>query len=516
MMEATRKPTAGIAAAVVLSLMAVPALRAQSAELDSNKALFAVLAAINMAGHDAGLDSPSANPLRKEIRDEIARRKPGVLKDLREFFVEHRQEDSQWELRLYTSFALLTDGPPKFQWRLPQHQIPPDVFAIEKFSGLMRKFYEQAGIEDLWNRSQPALEAEVERSSDPARKAITEASAYLRAPLGGTFMGRRFHAIVDVLGAPNQILALAFLDDYYLVSTSSPNIHAGDIRRQYMRYLLDPLFTKWGEKVDEKKALGDYALGAPHLPDHYKQDFLLLTTTCLIRAIESRLAAPAKRDAMVDQAMKEGYILTAHFAEQLPAYEKQEQAMSEYFPELIKSIDMAKEEKRFESFEFSEKRTQRRVVNPSRTIEPKRSEEEKRLELAEDLYRNREFDGAAAAFTGLTGPSYPNAVRAKAYYGLARVATLRNDPETAQKAFLRVLELEPPPVEKAWSLVYLGKLSMAAARARAEQGQEAEATSELAVARQSLEAALAVEGASARAREEAEKSLQVLRNAPPQ
>ncbi|MEZ5356299.1 MAG: tetratricopeptide repeat protein [Bryobacteraceae bacterium] len=501
---------------IIFGLLCAGSAAAQTADLDSNKALFAVMAAINMAGHDAGLDSPSAHPLRKAIREEIAKRKPAVAPDIREFFVRHRQEDAQWELRLYTSYALLTDGPPKFGWRLQPYQIPPDVGALEDFSKLMAKFYEQAGIEELWEKSQPVLDKEVERYSEKARQAITEVSGYLRAPLGGTFMGRRFHVVVDLLGAPNQILALAFLDDYYLVSTSSPDIHTADIERQYMRYLLDPLFTKWGDKVDEKRALGDYALGAPHLADHYKQDFLLLTTTCLIRAVEARMAPEARRAAMVDQAMKEGFILTAHFAEQLPLYEKQEQAMSLYFPELIKSIDFKKEEKRMEAFEFSEKRVTRKVVTPSRVAEPERSETDIQLDAAEDLYRKRDFEAASEAFTRLVGAGQPNPVRAKAYYGLARIAALRNDPETAQKTFTRVLELDPPAVEKAWTLVYLGKLSTAAARARAEQGQETEAADELFVAAQHFEAALRVEGASAKAREEAEKSLQALPKAPKQ
>ncbi len=494
-------------------LMAAP-VAAQTADLDSNKSLFAVLAAINMVGHDAGIDSPSAHPLRKLIRDEIAKRKPPVLADLRTLMRDHRQEDAQWELRLYTSYALLTDGPPKFRWRLPKHQIPPDVAALEDLGKLMEKFYEQAGIEELWQRSQPLLDEEVNKYGEPGRKAITDVSAYLRAPLGGTFMGRKFHVVIDLLGAPNQVLSLAFLDDYYLVSTSSPEMHINEIRRQYMRYLLDPLFTKWGDKVDEKRALGDYALGAPHLADHYKQDFLLLATTCLIRAVEARMSPAAQREAMVMEAMKEGFVLTAHFAEQLPLYEKQEQSMNLYFPELIKSIDFGREEKRMAQFEFSQTRKTGKLVTAARVIEPEMSDAEKRLEQGEDAYRKRDFDVANAYFASLVDASQPNPVRAKAYYGIARIAALRNDPETAQRTFGRVLELDPPAVEKAWTLVYLGKLSMAAARSRAEQGQETEAVAEIAAAERHFEAALAVDGSSTKAREEAEKSLQALRKAP--
>jgi hypothetical protein len=49
-----------------------------------------------------------------------------------------------------------------------------------------------------------------------------------------------------------------------------------------------------------------------------------------------------------------------------------------------------------------------------------------------------------------------------AYYGLARIAALEKDPETANKLFEKTLELEPAPQVKAWTLVYLGRLALAA------------------------------------------------------
>ena len=68
------------------------------------------------------------------------------------------------------------------------------------------------------------------------------------------------------------------------------------------------------------------------------------------------------------------------------------------------------------------------------------------------------------------------------------------DPETAEKLFTKVLELDPEPAVRAWALVYLGKLSLAAGE------------NETAV--KFFQSALKVEGASAKAREEAEKGVQ--------
>src|ERR1019366_10441169 len=53
-----------------------------------------------------------------------------------------------------------------------------------------------------------------------------------------------------------------------------------------------------------------------------------------------------------DLALRQGYILTPYFAEALPAYEKQEQPMKSYYPDMVMAIDLMKEEKRLADVEF--------------------------------------------------------------------------------------------------------------------------------------------------------------------
>lgn len=476
----------------LIALLRLPAA-AQNAQLDASKSLFTVLAAINACGYDAGIESPSAHPLRKAVRAEIARRNPPSLADLREFMRQHRQQDATWELRQYVSYSLLVTDPPEFAWKIKEYQLPPDVAALRDMGPILARFYKEANIEDLWQRSQPAYEQFMQRYQAPAMKAVTEVSAYLRAPLAGTYMGRSFKVVVDLMGAPNQIHFRPYLDDYFLVVTHSAEAHYNDIRQAYMHYLLDPVVTRFGEKVDEKKALGDYAQGAPFLPEHAKVDFLLLFTKSLIRAIEARLAPPLKRQAMVDQAMSEGYVVTAHCYEQLIAYEKQEQAMRMYFPELISTIDFSKEERRLSKLEFASKRVERTARALPPPPPPELSPAENSLNEAEDLYTRRDLDRATEVYSRVLKETQQNALQACAYYGLARIAALKRDPETAEKLFEKALELEPPPAEKAWTLVYLGRLSMAA-------GESPQAT-------RRFRDVLAMKEASVKAREAAQQSL---------
>jgi tetratricopeptide (TPR) repeat protein len=482
--------------AVVTVAPAVGQGQSQGGQLDASPALFAVLCAINSAGYDAELDSPSTHPLRIAIREEIKKRNPPTVPEIRAFMARHRQEDANWDLRLYIGYGLLIDGPPRFKFRVPAYQLPPDIAALEEFGPILEKFYQEAGIGELWQRSQPAIEQVLERYHDGITKGVTEVNAYLRNPPGVVYMGKRFQVFVDLLGAPNQIHVRNFLDDYYVVLTHSLSPNFDEVRRAYMHYLLDPLATKYAKELDEKKALGDYALGAPYLADHYKSDFLLLATRSLIRAVEARLAPASKQRSMVDEAMGEGFILTAHFYEQLPEYEKQEQAMRLYFPELVKSIDLAKEERRMAKFEYPQERPKQRVIRVQQASPPPLTGTAKLLDEAENLYRARELDKAREVFLRAAGDSEDRALQAKAYYGLARIAALKNDPDLAEQLFEKTLALGPEPADKAWTLVYLGRLSLA--------------SGDPAKAREYFQAALTLEGGTPGAREAAQNGITIV------
>lgn len=165
-----------------------------------------------------------------------------------------------------------------------------------------------------------------------------------------------------------------------------------------------------------------------------------------------------------------------------------------YFPELAKSIDLKKEERRLESVEFLAERPIRRakVVPAERKIELTGAN--KTLEDAEEAYRGRELAAAKERYLRVLQETSEKPLHAKAYYGLARIAALEKDPELSERLFLKTLELAPEPQVKAWTLVYLGRLADAAGE-REQAGKH-------------YQAAIEVAGASAAARKAAEQGLQ--------
>jgi hypothetical protein len=482
------------AVALLLISAAVP-LFAQAPkpenQLDSNEALFTVLAAINAAGYDAEIDSLSNNPERKVVREYIAAQKVDCLDELKRFVKEHKQRDPYAELSQYISYALAINGPPMFESRYVNNLLPPDAAKLDGLTPLLITFYRQAHIEDLWRRAQPVFDSVIEEYHEPISRAVLLVNAYTRNPTSG-FLGHRFQIYIDLLGAPNQVQTRSYTDDSFVVVTPSKELRTLDIRHAYLHYLVDPICLKFSKQLMEKKDLGEYALNSPLLAEHFRNDFVLLSTECLIKAIESRM--DKKPDAPLEAA-KEGFILTPAFAEILAdVYEKQEVVLRLCFPDLLEHLDIKREQKRLANFQFATEASTK-TIHVSGVKPPELTGAELTLDKAESTYEKRDLTSAKDLYLSVLTQTTVKTLHAKAYYGLARIAVLQRDPEVGDRLFRKVLELEPDAYTKSWSLLYLARLAESQPDGREE-------------ALGFYKAALAVDGAPDQVRKAAEKGLQ--------
>jgi tetratricopeptide (TPR) repeat protein len=117
----------------------------------------------------------------------------------------------------------------------------------------------------------------------------------------------------------------------------------------------------------------------------------------------------------------------------------------------------------------------------------------KTLQEAEQTYSSRELDKSKALFLKVLEQTEKKSIHASAYYGLARIALIQKDLDTAERLFQKSLESEPEAFDKAWDLVYLGRLAIGA-------GDRDRAISY-------FEAVLKLEGATEKARQEARQGL---------
>jgi tetratricopeptide (TPR) repeat protein len=470
-------------------------------QLDASPTLFTVMAAINAAGYDAGL--ARSHPLRLAVRDELAKRNIPSLKAIRDFVLRHHMSDDAAELSQYISFGVTAGPPPKFEIKLRQMETPPDVVPLLEFSPLLASFYKEAGIADLWQRSQPAIDQYIALYHGPVTNAVQEVNAYLRQQTSGVTY-RHFQIFIDLLQPPNQVQTRSYGNDYTVIVGPStppagaklPDLRTFDIRHAYLHYSLEPLATHYQEILIRKKPLADHLGRAPAIGEEYRRDFLLLVSECLIKATESRLDHNPRE---VDQAFHEGYILTPFFAEQLPEYERQEQSMTLYYPGMVGAIEMLKEEARLANVDFNGKPTERPAIKVAQPEPPAIEGAAKMLDDAETLLVAKPVDQAKlekakGLFVAALQETDQKPLHAKSWYGLARIAMLQNDPETAEQLFQKTLDLGPAPQDKAWTLYYLGRLAVAAG----DRGRGI----------QLIQEALAVPGASEKARKTASDALQ--------
>ena len=453
--------------------------------------MFSTFAAINAAGYDAGLDSPLNErfKVRTEIREDLAKRTIPCLSELKDFYSRHKKASDTADLSQYISFALVAGDAPNFE--LPKSEVPPDVEPLRAFSGILARFYKQADLETLWNRAQPAYTAAIGQYQDAVIGTLFEANGYLRNPSG--YLGRRFQIYLDLLAAPDQVQVRSYKDDYFIVITPTSTPVVDEVRDAYLAYLLDPLSFKYSEVIKEKKPLAKYASEAPALDLAYKDDFSLLVTKCLIKAIDSRLihGGAEKRARFVNDAMREGFILTAAFADLLPVYEKQPDAFRIYYPDLVSAIDVRKEEKRLKNVEFAQSIAPRIVAPPARMqIDPA----EESLQTAQGLMEQRDSENASKMFKKALGQTSDKAIQSRAYYGLGLISLEEKRWDEALNLFQHTVEANSSSPDAAWSHYYLGQLQLKA-------GDPEKATSQ-------FQMALQTQGISAKAREATEKALQ--------
>jgi tetratricopeptide (TPR) repeat protein len=175
---------------------------------------------------------------------------------------------------------------------------------------------------------------------------------------------------------------------------------------------------------------------------------------------------------------------------------------------MVGAIDLVKEDARLSKVDFSREAAVK-TVKVAAPPPPPLTGPAKVLDEAEQAYRARDLDKANKMYLDVLQQTDLKAVHAKAYYGLARIAALKNDPESAERLFKKTLDLDPEPQDKAWTFVYLGKLALAASAGDKQQGDPVQADKDRDQAAQYFREALKVPGASESAAAEAQKSLQM-------
>ena len=165
-----------------------------------------------------------------------------------------------------------------------------------------------------------------------------------------------------------------------------------------------------------------------------------------------------------------------------------------YYKEMVQAIDVVKEDKRLTNVEFAKAAAARPAVPVAAPAPPPPpTGAAKTMQDAEAAYSSRDLEKAKKLFLQILSETDNKQTHASAYYGLGRVALIEKDLDAAERLFQKSLDAGPDPFDMAWDHVYLGRLSLAAG--------------EKAAAAKHFQTALQLEGATAKARQEAQQGL---------
>ncbi|MFZ0797968.1 MAG: tetratricopeptide repeat protein [Terriglobales bacterium] len=441
--------------AVVLLVAPGRAQNPLNVSLESSETLFTALTAINTCGYDQELSA--SDPLRTQIRLEVAKAvedtagAQDVVGPMCLFYRQHQVPDPAHDLSHYVSLALYLEEPPTFTLKVKEAELPPDASAVAGIVPLMQAFHARIGLHAIWERHRERYKELAAIYHDPLAKMTFDTEIYLKMPSAG-YLGRQFTVYLDAMGAPGQTNARNYASDYYVVISPSSGtaIKLQQIRHTYLHYLLDPLALKNGDSFKRLEPLLEAVQNAP-MDEAFKSNISLLVTECLIRAIEQRLTKvpDAERAKSIEEADKEGYVLTRYFYDALGRFDKDPTGMRNAYAEMVGSIEVGKEMKRASLLEFSSEaapellhlagaHSEHLLLNAERRLAA--GDPQTAQKLAQQALDEQEEDSGRALFI------------------LAEVATANRDMEGARIYFERALQTAREPKVIAWSHIYLGRI----------------------------------------------------------
>lgn len=436
--------------------MSTFAVAQSRATLDVNETLFSVVSAMNVCGYDAELSISS--PIRMAVRADLfeASKSPAAAtaaKEMCHFYGDHQQGDQAHDLAQYVSLALNVGPPPDFKPRMAESDLPPDAAYVLGFLPLVQSYYAAANLHSIWLKHQREYLALIDQYHGPVAGMITSTDNYLRLPMSG-FAGRSFTVYLEPMSAPGQVNSRNYLQDYYYVvlSPAADNLHMDALRHTYLHFVLDPLVFRRGTSLDRLQPILLPLQRAP-MAEEYKRDTGLLVIECLIRAIEARTPFNPKtpeqdRLAYVQKAEAQGFILTGYFYHQLRDFEKGGTGLSTAFPDWLHGIDVDRERKRATQISFAAQ-AEPEVMQASKRASQKKIDSAERA-----LASGNPAEAGKLAQESLD--AHEDAARA--YFVLAKVASLGGQMQTAQTDFQKALEAAKDPHVIAWSHIYLGRI----------------------------------------------------------
>ncbi|HEY0308667.1 MAG TPA: hypothetical protein VGB94_10935 [Acidobacteriaceae bacterium] len=454
--------------------------------LESNEGLFSVAAALNVCGYDAGL--AESDPVRQRVRDDVneALVASSIARDDRDvlcrYISNHRVSDPARNLAQYVSLAVYLT--PQLALSVGESDMPPDANAVANMLPELQAFARDTQLHLIWVKYRPEYEALTARLHEPLTRMILETNVYLKQPTSA-YDGRRFLVLLEPLLSPAETNARIYGTDYILVTspqkTSTPTqlpVRLDQIRHIYLHYEIEPLIYARSGSIARLAPLLGTVQDAP-LDSIYKNDVTALVTECLIKGIEARTLEipdarprkPASKDRseqadydvrmnsyehhleqvrrdLAAHDVKQGYILTQYFYQQLQLFERDPGGLNQNIGEMVYGMDVDREKHSALQVTFDPKGSSDVLRRSTRQFSG--------LDLAEMKLLRGDTDGASELIQKALDQKDPDAARA--HFLMARIETHDGLMDDALNSFQQAISLSKDPRTTAWSHIYIARI----------------------------------------------------------
>jgi predicted negative regulator of RcsB-dependent stress response len=457
--------------------------------LQSSPQLFFMAAALNACGYDEGLDDSAI--VRKHVRDEInaALAKSEDARAKRDkiclYIAQHRLSGSERDISQYVSLALYLSPPPAMETTVELPEMPPDSTQVVEIVPLLKDFAQAVDLNGIWLSVRRTYDDETNNLHDPLSKMIVSTNLYLKMP-ASTYVGRRFVVLIEPMLSPKMANARIYGTDYVIVlSPVNGTIDMQNVRHVYLHYTIEPLLYSRTNAIDRMQPIMKEVREAP-LEFRYRSETVPLVVECMIKAIEARtvntgipdyripagvdrsvlpryererIATQQKQEtvrvAAVQHDMKQGFVLTQYFFEQLIQFEKDAASLRDTIGEMVYGMDVEQQVHRARQTEFDQKADDDILQRSKpRTLTG--------LDLAEAKLAEGDIATANAmarkVLADKTDTLDSVAQEARADFILARVAIATGKPGEAIDDFQKTISTSKEPRLVAWSHIYLGRM----------------------------------------------------------
>lgn len=432
-------------------------------EFQNDIRLFAVMAAINVAGFDYELQGRQMSPVRQAVRADLEGISRELRTKLREFYLSHHTSDDAAAQSAYTSLALLIEGPPEFKILKDLPNIPAESREIISFERLLPEFYQKAELSRLWMKYSPEYERVLDAYRPVADTVIRRTLEYFRIP-ERVVLDSQIILIPDLLNFNGVVNARNQERTYYIVvgPSDEPTSRFIQIQHEYLHFLIDPMIEKNGGVILMKRELLELAHAQPNLREDFQGQFLLIVGESLIEAIQTRLHPPEDFEKNQVELFRRGLVFCPYFDRSLKRYEEQAQAS---FPSYLQKIleDITVDEIR-EDLKLIEKSESEILVRQE--LEQKEADKQK-LERELAAEKVRMFNEAGRL---MSEGQYSDAERllrellelepenGNTYFYLGQIAGQRQNHEIAFAHYQKARELaNTEEWVRAWAMVRMGR-----------------------------------------------------------